>query len=60
MATTVQSVHDACVAAKEASHLLARTDRAAKDACLHDLAERIEARVPELLEANAADLDACR
>ena len=48
------------MAAKEASHRLARTDRAAKDACLHDLAERIEARVPELLEANAADLDAGR
>jgi glutamate-5-semialdehyde dehydrogenase len=60
MATVAQSVHDVCVAAKEASHQLARVDRAAKDACLRDLAERIEARVPELLEANAADLDAGR
>ena len=60
MATTVQSVHEVCVAAKEASHQLARTDRAAKDACLRDLADRIEARAAELLEANAADVEAGR
>ncbi len=39
---------------------LARTDRAAKDACLLDLADRIEARAAELLEANAADVEAGR
>ena len=60
MATTVQSVHEVCVAAKEASHQLARIDRAAKDACLRDLADRIEARSAELLEANAADVEAGR
>ena len=60
MATTVQSVHEVCVAAKEASHRLARIDRAAKDACLLDLADRIEARSAELLEANAADVEAGR
>jgi glutamate-5-semialdehyde dehydrogenase len=60
VATTVQSVHEVCVAAKEASHRLARIDRAAKDACLLDLADRIEARSAELLEANAADVEAGR
>jgi len=60
MATVAKSVHDVCVAAKEASHALARADRAAKDACLLDLAERIEARASELLEANAADVEAGR
>ena len=48
------------MAAKEASHRLARTDRAAKDACLLDLADRIVARAPELLDANAADVEAGR
>ena len=60
MATVAQSVHDVCVAAKQASHELARTDRAAKDACLLDLADRIEARTAELLEANVADVEAGR
>lgn len=60
MATVAKSVHDTCVAAKDASHLLARTDRTAKDACLHDLADRIEARAGELLEANEADVAAGR
>jgi glutamate-5-semialdehyde dehydrogenase len=60
MATVAQSVRDVCVAAKAASHALARADRATKDACLLDLAERLEARSAELIEANAADLDAGR
>jgi glutamate-5-semialdehyde dehydrogenase len=60
VATTVESVEDVCRAAKDASHLLARTDRAAKDACLRDLADRSEARADELKEANGADLDAGR
>src|SRR5918992_1972492 len=60
MATVARSVRDVSVAAKEASHALARADRATKDACLLDLAERLEARSAELIEANAADLDAGR
>jgi glutamate-5-semialdehyde dehydrogenase len=60
MATTTPTVHEVCVAAKDASHVLARTDRAAKDACLRDLAERIEARDAEILEANTADVEAGR
>ncbi len=57
-AAATKSVHQACVEAKAASHVLARTDRAAKDACLLDLADRIEAQAGQLLEANSADLDA--
>lgn len=60
MATATMSVAEVCRAAKEASHLLARVERAAKDACLADLADRIEARSEELIEANRADLDAGR
>ena len=60
MATVAQSVRDVCIAAKEASHALARADRATKDACLLDLAERLESRAADLIEANAADLDAGR
>jgi glutamate-5-semialdehyde dehydrogenase len=60
MATVAQSVRDVCVAAKEASHALARADRATKDACLLDLAERLEARSADLIEANSADLEAGR
>ena len=60
MATVAQGVRDICIAAKEASHVLARADRAAKDACLLDLAERLESRAAELLEANSSDLDAGR
>ncbi len=60
MATVARSVHDVCVAAKRAARELARADRAAKDAFLLDLADRIETRASELLEANAADVDAGR
>ncbi|HEX2358278.1 MAG TPA: glutamate-5-semialdehyde dehydrogenase [Solirubrobacterales bacterium] len=60
MATGTRSVHDVCVAAKQAAHALARADRAAKDACLLDLADRIVAGAADLLEANAADVEAGR
>src|ERR671938_54298 len=44
MATATRSVEEICRAAKDASHQLARADRETKDACLSDLAERLEAR----------------
>ena len=56
MATTAESVVDVCRHARDAFHLLARLNREAKDACLRNLADRIDARVPEILEANAADV----
>jgi glutamate-5-semialdehyde dehydrogenase len=60
VATATRSVEEVCRAAKDASHELARVDRAAKDACLRDLAERLEARSSELIEANRADVEAGR
>jgi glutamate-5-semialdehyde dehydrogenase len=60
VATATRSVEEVCREAKAASHLLARTGRKAKDACLRDLAERIDASVEGLLEANRADVEAGR
>jgi glutamate-5-semialdehyde dehydrogenase len=60
MATVTRSVRAVCEEAKAAAHLLARFRREAKDACLNDLADRLEARSAELLEANRADLEAGR
>jgi glutamate-5-semialdehyde dehydrogenase len=60
VATAAKSVAEVCREAKEASHLLARASREEKDACLRDLADRIDASVDGLLEANRADVDAGR
>ena len=58
MATAAKSVVDTCREAKGAAHLLGRVSTQAKDACLRDLADRIEGSVDALLEANRADVDA--
>ncbi len=60
MATAAKSVTDVCREARGAFHVLARLDREAKDACLRDLAARLEGRAAEILEANAADVAAGR
>jgi glutamate-5-semialdehyde dehydrogenase len=60
VATAAKSVAEVCREAKEASHLLARAGREEKDACLRDLADRIDASVDGLLESNRADVDAGR
>jgi len=60
MAVVTKSVAEVCREAKDASHLLARVSRQVKDACLRDLADRIEASVDPLLEANRVDVDAGR
>jgi glutamate-5-semialdehyde dehydrogenase len=60
VATAAKTVAETCREAKEASHLLARAGRDAKDACLRDLADRIERSKGALLEANRADVDAGR
>jgi glutamate-5-semialdehyde dehydrogenase len=60
VATAAKSVAEVCREAKDASHLLARAGRAEKDACLRDLADRIDASVDGMLEANRADVDAGR
>ena len=62
MAATVAStsVTDLAVAAKAAARKLAAVDSATKDRALHAIADALEARVSEILEANARDLDAGR
>src|SRR4051812_37344864 len=57
MAATVSpSVTDLARTAKAASRKLATVPSATKDAALHAIADALEARAPEILEANARDL----
>ena len=60
MATTAQSVTDICLAARGAARRLAALDAATKDAALHAIADALEARRAEILEANERDLEAGR
>jgi glutamate-5-semialdehyde dehydrogenase len=60
VATVAKTVREVCREAKDASHLLARASRDEKDACLRDLADRIDANVEPLLQANRADVEAGR
>src|SRR4051812_49338204 len=62
MAATVtsSSVTDLALAAKAAARRLATVPSATKDAALHAIADALEARTPEILEANARDLEAGR
>jgi glutamate-5-semialdehyde dehydrogenase len=60
MAVATQSVTDLCRAAKAAARELAALDTAAKDAALRAVADALEARTAEILEANARDLEAGR
>ncbi len=60
MATTAESVADVCRAAKRASRRLAATDGATRDRALHAIADALELRAAEILEANAADVEAGR
>jgi glutamate-5-semialdehyde dehydrogenase len=60
MATTTQSVAATCAAAKEASRVMRRLDSGTRDAGLEAIAAALEARVPEILEANARDMDGGR
>jgi glutamate-5-semialdehyde dehydrogenase len=54
---TRQSVADLCLAARDAARTLARVDAATKDRALHAIADALETRTPEILEANAQDLE---
>src|SRR4051812_43266534 len=58
--TTAASVTELCRAAKAAARILAGTDSATKDRALLSLADALEARTQEILEANARDLEAGR
>src|SRR3954454_23894453 len=59
-AVTTSSVTDLALAAKAAARRLATVPSATKDAALHAIADALEARIPEILEANARDLEAGR
>ncbi|MDQ4041206.1 MAG: glutamate-5-semialdehyde dehydrogenase, partial [Actinomycetota bacterium] len=58
MATIAQSVADVCRAAKRASRELARLDAGTRDAALNAIADAIDARAAEILDANARDMEA--
>ena len=58
MATTTQTVAQVCAAAKAAARELARLDTATKDAALHAMADALEQRSAEILEANRRDMEA--
>src|ERR671915_741366 len=60
MAVATRSVTDICHAAKAAARELAQIDSATKDRALLAIADALEARVGEILEANARDLEAGR
>jgi glutamate-5-semialdehyde dehydrogenase len=60
MAVATPSVTDTCLAAKRASRVLATMSTADKDTALLRVADALEERAPEILEANARDLDAGR
>jgi glutamate-5-semialdehyde dehydrogenase len=60
VAIRTQTVADLCLAARDAARELARTDSATKDRALHAIADALEARTPEIVEANARDLEAGR
>jgi glutamate-5-semialdehyde dehydrogenase len=57
MAATVTSVAEICAAAKAAAGSLAALDTRVKDAALRAIADALIARTPEILEANARDLE---
>jgi glutamate-5-semialdehyde dehydrogenase len=58
MAVQTRSVAEICASAKDASRTLARLDSATRDAALEAIAAALDARVDEILEANALDVQA--
>ena len=58
MATTAQSVAEVCAAARRAARALAQLDTTTKNAALIAMADALERRAPEILEANARDVEA--
>src|SRR3954471_22283425 len=60
MAVAAQSVTEICRGAKRAARELALIDSATKDRALLAIADALEVRVGEILEANARDLEAGR
>jgi glutamate-5-semialdehyde dehydrogenase len=54
------TVAELCLAARDASRSLAALPTGTKDAALHAIADALEARTAEILEANARDMEAGR
>ena len=59
-AAGARSVAELCLAARDASRALAGLPTGTKDAALHAIADALEARTAEILEANARDMQAGR
>jgi glutamate-5-semialdehyde dehydrogenase len=60
MATTAQSVAELCRGARDASRALGALDTRTKDAALQAVADAVVEATPEVLEANARDMEAGR
>lgn len=60
MATATRSVSDICSAARDAARALGTLDTDTKNAALLEIAAQLEERTPEILEANARDMEAGR
>ncbi|MEO6497340.1 MAG: glutamate-5-semialdehyde dehydrogenase [Solirubrobacteraceae bacterium] len=60
MAVATRTVTDVCVAARAAARRLAPLDSGAKDMALYAIADALEARTDEIVEANANDMEAGR
>ena len=60
MAVEALTVTDQCLRAQRASRVLATLGASVKDEALHAIADALEARTDEILEANARDLEAGR
>jgi glutamate-5-semialdehyde dehydrogenase len=58
MATTAQSVAEVCAGARRAARALALLDTTTKNAALQAMADALERRSAEILEANARDMEA--
>src|SRR5262249_25008163 len=58
--TATRSISDICLTARAASRALAGLDARTKDAALIAIADALIARTPEILAANALDLEAGR
>jgi glutamate-5-semialdehyde dehydrogenase len=58
MAVQTRSVAEVCATAKEASRVLSRLDSATRGAALEAIAVSLEARLDEILDANAQDVRA--
>ena len=58
MAVAASSVAETCAAARRAGRVLAALDTAGKDRALRAIADALEERIPEILEANARDMEA--